>query len=628
MKNFPHQFNDLSKLFNALLEAQTLVNSDLPLTDENFGEQLTKAGIYTYRNKSLTVNQYLKVEKAKPAANRGYLTVSRDIRRFFELLNFIVIRKDKYATITQSGQDILNTLDVNIRKDLWKNALLNLSLPDNNGNVSHPYRILIRLVNSLPGIETSKLMLALEAENDSEAEFDRVMNLAQNFSIPEIISIIGTSESMADNAVKILPGIGEQLGHIKRKGNVTFPNDNVIENIQLPDFGVEDEKEETHPFDPEKISIDTKGITMDTCLRRLEQKTIVLAPDFQRNEVWTNEQKCRLIESLMLKIPIPMFYVSADEKGIFSVVDGLQRLSTIRSFILGDDYLSTKNPSLKGEGFKLKYLEFWGDKYNNYTFNDLPINIQNRILETEFTFTIINPGTPEEVKRNVFKRINTGGAPLTSQEIRHALYTGTSTILLQQLSKRIEFLNATNYSVSSDRMMDRELILRFLSFSIRSFNDYPRSNDMDSFLSDSMRIINLMPSLSGKDSLKILPDEAARAKILITDVDKLNKLFINGMLRSQAIFGSHAFRKSYGSKRRTQINKSLFEVWSVLLSQISETQFTTLLGNKNLFFEQYIDLLEDVDFVYTISRDSLKFPSVKFRFETLRNILNKYTNDN
>ncbi len=628
MKNFPHQFNDLSKLFNALLEAQTLIMTGIPLTDDNFGEQLTKAGIYTYRNKTLTIDQYLKSEKEKPASNRGYLTVSRDIRRFFELLNFITVSDNKFASLTQFGHDILNTVDENIRKDLWKNALLNLSLPDQEGNVSHPYRILLKLVNTLPGIETSKLMLALEAEDDSEREFNRILDFAQNYPIDRIISAIGTSESMADNAVKILPGIGEQLGHIKRKGNSTFPNDNIIENVQLPDFGVEDEREEAHPFDPEKISIDTKGITMDTCLRRLEQGTIILAPDFQRNEVWTNEQKCRLIESLMLKIPIPMFYVSADEKGIFSVVDGLQRLSTIRSFILGDEYLHSKDTNLKGEGFKLKYLEFWGDKYNNCTFNKLPVNIQNRILETEFTFTIINPGTPEEVKRNVFKRINTGGAPLTPQEIRHALYTGISTLLLQELAKRQEFLNATNYSVSSDRMMDRELILRFLSFSIRNFNDYPRNNDMDSFLSDTMRIINLMPSLTGKDSLKVIPDEAAKSKIIITDIWKLRQLFISGMERSEKLFSTHAFRKSYGSKRRTQINKSLFEVWSVLLSQLDDKQFVKLTKNKKEFFNQYFELLEDVNFVYTISRDSLKFLSVKFRFETLRNLLNTYTNDN
>ncbi|KAA6311400.1 hypothetical protein EZS27_037462, partial [termite gut metagenome] len=228
--------------------------------------------------------------------------------------------------------------------------------------------------------------------------------------------------------------------------------------------GVEEESEEFRPYDTGKISIDTRKISMDACLRRLEQGTIILAPDFQRNEVWGEDKKSRLIESLMLKIPIPMFYVSADEKGVYSVVDGLQRLSTIRDFVLGRDYLKTKDQAKKGVGLKLQQLEFWGDEYNGYNFNMLPIDMQNRISETEFTFTVINPGTPEEVKRNIFKRINTGGEPLTAQEIRNALYTGPATKFLNSLSKSDEFRESTDESIKTGRMMDKELILRSLAF--------------------------------------------------------------------------------------------------------------------------------------------------------------------
>lgn len=97
---------------------------------------------------------------------------------------------------------------------------------------------------------------------------------------------------------------------------------------------------EHDPFNPEEISIDTKTIAMETLLRRLEQNTIRLNPNFQRKEVWNDERKSQLIESLILKIPIPMFYVSSDEKSNWTVVDGLQRLSTIRDFVLGKEYLA------------------------------------------------------------------------------------------------------------------------------------------------------------------------------------------------------------------------------------------------------------------------------------------------
>lgn len=394
--------------------------------------------------------------------------------------------------------------------------------------------------------------------------------------------------------------------------------------IEASAQGVEEEIEEFQPFDPEKISIDTKPIMMETLLRRLEQQTIILNPDFQRNEVWTMDKKCRLIESLMLKIPLPMFYVSADEKGHYYVVDGLQRLSTIRSFVLGDKYLETKEVRYKGEGFKLEELEFWGEAYDDLNFNGLPINIKNRILETGFTFTIINPGTPEEVKRNIFKRINTGGEPLTAQEIRHALYIGTSTQLLLRLSQREEFLKATGYSVKSNRMMDRELILRCLAFNVRSYINYPKNNDMDSFLSDTMRIINIMPSLNGKEGGKVFKDEVKKEHVLINEISVLEERFIKAMERGKEIFSEHAFRKSYPGKRRTPINKALFEVWGTLLGKLTTKEFNNLQKRKSEFIERHSVLLEDLSFNYAISRDSLKALSVKDRYEKLSDLLNEF----
>lgn len=403
----------------------------------------------------------------------------------------------------------------------------------------------------------------------------------------------------------------------------------------IPTQDVEEEDEEYKPYDTEKISIDTKGVTMDTCLRRLEQGTIILAPDFQRKEVWSIDKKSRLIESLMLKIPIPMFYVSADEKGIFSVVDGLQRLSTIRDFVLGDIYMRERKLEHKGKGFQLQKLEFWGDKYNNKTFNELPIEMQNRILETEFTFTIINPGTPEEVKRNVFKRINTGGEPLTPQEIRNALYTGEATKLLKRLADTEEFKNTTENSVKTVRMLDRELVLRALSFIIRPYTSYPKTGDMDKFLSDTMRIINVMSDYNSKESLKLFKEESTnkdgikKEDILLNNTDELEVLFVKGMKRARILFGKHTFRKSYGQNRRTPINKALLEVWTVLMSKLSDSDFDKLKSKriKQIFSSEYNQLLDSNAFNFLISRDSLKYQSIQERHRQLSALINKYIND-
>ena len=227
MKNFPHQFNDLVKLFNALCVINEFVIENLPLTDEDFGTRLTQKGIYTYRDKTLSIEEFLLSEQQKPVANRGYLTVSRDIRRFFELMGFITLFADRTVRLSPAANQLLRTPDESTKISLWKNSLLQLGLEGTDGEVSHPYRILLKIVNTFPGIETNKLLLALEAENDSEEEFERISNLSQ-LTITEIIEETGSSTSMAANAVKILPGIAEQLGDIKRINHRAFPYGQLI----------------------------------------------------------------------------------------------------------------------------------------------------------------------------------------------------------------------------------------------------------------------------------------------------------------------------------------------------------------------------------------------------------------
>ncbi|MCW1289217.1 DUF262 domain-containing protein, partial [Acinetobacter baumannii] len=320
-------------------------------------------------------------------------------------------------------------------------------------------------------------------------------------------------------------------------------------------IGIEAELEEDtiQPFDPQEISIQQRNVAMDVIIRRLRQGSIQLAPSFQRKEVWNSTRKCRLIESLMLKIPLPMFYVAADEEGNWEVVDGLQRLSTIRDFIIGNK---------DGVRLQLKNLEFLGSKYDGKTFAAIENDINeqklvNDIYETEMRFTVINPGTPEAVKRNIFKRINTGGMPLTSQEIRHALYEGKSSQLLQELTNSKEFLKTVGSKIDDSRMGASELILRLLSFMLIDRSFY--KSGMDNWLSDTMRIINLFPNPKDIQLIKIFQNTEMPILKLQT-IDEIKSKFELAMLRSAIIFDGHAFRKSLpGDTRKSPINKSLFE---------------------------------------------------------------------
>ena len=365
--------------------------------------------------------------------------------------------------------------------------------------------------------------------------------------------------------------------------------------------GVEMEPEAPFPFDAEKISISNKVVPLETLLRRLRQQTIS-SPFIQRGEsIWGDDQQSRLIESLMLRIPLPLFYVAADINEKWKVVDGLQRITAMRRFILDGD-------------FSLCGLEFLHD-CEGKKFDSLSIIYQNRILETELQFAVIGPSTPENVQRNIFKRLNTGGMPLTAQEIRHALYYGPSAELLQEFVGLNVFKKATG-NVNDSRMAGRELILRYLAFLIFGPDQYPSSGDMDSFLCNTMKIIN-NPTMN----MKVIPQ-----KPRIVDKIVLKEYFCRAMTRAEKLFGRYAFRKSLPGFNvpLTPVNKTLFEVWSYFLSMMSDDMFSCLLDNKKLLYSRLnYDVYEKDDgkFLNSISRYSHMLQSVQYRYKVIKDLI-------
>ena len=345
-----------------------------------------------------------------------------------------------------------------------------------------------------------------------------------------------------------------------------------VDGTEFEDTGI------TNPFNPTLINIQTKLMSLDTLIKRIREGEVDLSPDFQRAEVWKPTTKSRLIESLLIRIPLPAFYMDATDEDHWLVVDGLQRLSTLRDFVVQ-------------KGMALRDLEFL-TQFHGFKYDDLPRDYQRRIEETQVTVYLIEKGTPAEVKFNVFKRINTGGLPLSPQEIRHALNQGPVTKFLKCLADSEEFQRATDNGVSDKRMAARECVLRFMAFSLTPPEVY-KASDFDAFLSDAMGALNKMP-------------EAER--------EALATRFIRATEASRDIFGEAAFRKP---KRvnRSPVSKALFEVWTVTMDSQTDESLERLKKESDRATEAVVGFMRnDSKFLEAVSQGTGDVAKVRLRF--------------
>lgn len=352
---------------------------------------------------------------------------------------------------------------------------------------------------------------------------------------------------------------------------------------------LQDEKKEgiTEPFNTREIRIDSKSGNLNTLLDRLNNNEIDLAPDFQRQAgIWSERDKSRLIESLMLRIPIPAFYFDGTNDEKWLVVDGLQRLTAIHRFVVNGE-------------MRLSDLEYLKEQ-NGKTFSELPRPLQRAIREAPIVWYLIMPGTPENVKFDVFRRINTGGLPLSSQEIRHALNGKPVTDVIRKLAESDAFKTATANGIASKRMDDRECVTRFLVFSVFPPEKYAK-DDFDAFLNTGMRHLNTHPEL--------LPD--------------LERRFVRVMRAAERIFGNDAFRKRYQSDAtRFPVNKALFESWSVNLDACTDEELTRLEQRKEAVRNAFMRLMrENADFDKAVTQGTGSIARVTCRFAAIRALI-------
>ncbi len=352
----------------------------------------------------------------------------------------------------------------------------------------------------------------------------------------------------------------------------------------------ESSSEKTKPYDPTKINITVKPLIIDSLIKRMKSDPmrIDLNTEFQRmGDLWDEKTQSRLIESLLVRIPLPAFYFDGTDDDNWKVVDGLQRLSTLKKFII-DKKLKLLN---------LEYLE----QHEGLGFDELPSFLQSRIEETHITAYIINPGTPREVKYDIFKRINTGGLTLRPQEIRHAINQGIPADFVKELADLSEFVRATDNSIrkKKKRMEDRDFVTRFIGF-YDGYDNY--KPDLDSYLNNAMSHLN---ELTPKDREKIKND------------------FIKAMNAASDIFDNDAFRRrSKKDDNRKLLNKALFDTWSVNLAKLSENELKRLISKKEELKDKFIHLMnENGDFMKSIAYSTGDKKAVETRFSEINKLL-------
>ena len=364
-------------------------------------------------------------------------------------------------------------------------------------------------------------------------------------------------------------------------------NVNIIKEDDIEDYD-SDSIPNIKPYDTNLIDISPKPLTLDAIVSRLKYNEIDLMPDFQRKAgLWSTEQKSRLIESLLLRIPLPAFYFDGSDNGNWIVIDGLQRLTALKEYFVEPD---------AQKKLKLVGLEFLKDLEGSCV-DDLPRVYSRRMMETQIIAYIINPGAPIRLKYNIFKRINTGGLELEPQEIRHALYQGKSTQLLKRLADLEIFKKATGYSISTERMLDREFVLRYIAFSELTIEKYKDS--IDDFLNCAMEYIN--------NNSK--PD-------FDNGIENTFTMVLNASLK---IFGQFAFRRMPDQSKKRPISKALFETWTAILSKYNEADLNILIERKEILCNKYIAMYKDAEFVSAISGG--KSSAVRKRYDKINNLV-------
>lgn len=329
-------------------------------------------------------------------------------------------------------------------------------------------------------------------------------------------------------------------------------------NKTLYDSSEKAPKASLEAIDPNKIRVSLWNPTLDLILKRIKNQEIDLATDIKRF-LWDNATQSRLIESLLIKIPLPAFFVDGTHEDTILVVDGIQRLLTIKRFVLDDAF------ALEG----LEYLH----ELEGKRFSDLKRPLQRRLEESTITVHRIEAGTSDAAKVNIFQRINRSALPLSAQEIRHAISPGPMRARLSELASLPEFTELMNHEQAPKRMEDEELVLLFLAGRDLAERDF------ETGLLRGFRILN--------------GDEAQR--------EARCGHFVRALKASQEIFKDQAFRRP----KEERVHRGVFLSVMHALDDCSDEELEALVGKAKSVRSAVAEALAKDETVVASLRDLL-----------------------
>lgn len=309
-------------------------------------------------------------------------------------------------------------------------------------------------------------------------------------------------------------------------------------------------------FNPDDINIRLQHIPVSQLNEMIQTGKLLIADrkELQRmSNVWNVDERSAFVESVMANLPVPMVYLDGS-RPTWTIIDGLQRICSLYQFIHNE--------------FVLSGLDYFQKECEGCNFNSIPAYLQHRILSSNLVAYVINPGNPESVKFNIFRRINRIGKQRNREELRNAFFQQSASRVINELAESFEFLSATQGLLPKKGMKDRELVCRYFAFQLL-FNAYPYEKSMDDFLDKGMDVL---------------------AHLAPTALDGQCVRFKRTMFRCHALLEEMTFVNPKAKRKR--ISKSLFDTFAYAVSRLSDEKYDTIVKQKRQFKACYIRLFE------------------------------------